>query len=88
MCHAGFDTQTSLNMIKMKTFACIQPQIILKNTSAIIDQKIKTSPSFSTPGMSKCQQIGYLIDLLTVEVVSVERTGRGALHNARGMLTL
>jgi hypothetical protein len=25
--------------------------------------------------MSKCQQIGYLIDLLTVEVVSVERTG-------------
>jgi hypothetical protein len=30
----------------------------------------------------------HLIDLLTVEVVSVERTGRGALHNARGMLTL
>jgi hypothetical protein len=38
--------------------------------------------------MSKCQQIRYLIDLLTVEVVSVERTGGGALHNARGMLTL
>jgi hypothetical protein len=30
----------------------------------------------------------HLIDLLTVEAVSVERTGRGALHNARGMLTL
>ncbi len=91
LCHAGFDTQTSLNMIKMcnlKTFACIQPLIISKNTSAVLDQKTKTSPSFSTPGMSKCQQIRYLIDLLTVEVVSVERTGGGALHNARGMLTL
>lgn len=82
---------SNLDMIKMcnlKTFACIQAQIISKNTSAVLAPKTKTSPSFSTRGISKCQQIGYLIDLLTVEVVSVERTGRGALHNARGMLTL